>query len=117
MKIGDMLSRVMSNVHVAIYIFSSIFPQFVISIISIVAPFIIMLYLNSQLTLIVMTPVFLFVFSSAFFGKRIKYQQRASLDKLASVHSFLKEALSTIPLIKVFGLEKWSHDKFHGQME
>ena len=116
MKIGDMLSRIMSNVHAAIHIFSSIFPQFVMSIISIVAPFIIMLYLNRQLTLIVMTPVLLFVFSSAFFGKRIKHEQRASLDKMASVHSFLKEALSAIPLIKVFGLEKWSQDKFHGQI-
>ena len=116
MKIGDMLSRIMSNVNSAIQIFSSIFPGFVMSIISIVAPFIIMLYLNRQLTLIVMTPVLLFVFSSAFFGKRIKHEQRASLDKMASVHSFLKEALSTIPLIKVFGLEKWSQDKFHGQM-
>jgi ABC-type multidrug transport system fused ATPase/permease subunit len=53
-----------------------------------------------------MAPVFLFVLSSSFFGKRIKYRQRASLDKIASVHSFLKEALSTIPLIKVFGLER-----------
>jgi len=117
MKIGDMLSRTMSNAHSAIQIFSSILPQFFISVIQIIGPFVIMFFLNNQLTLIVMAPVLLFVLSSAFFGKRIKKRQRKSLDKIASVHSFLKEVLSTLPLVKVFGLEKWSRDKFRGQMD
>ena len=35
----------------------------------------------------------------------------------ATVYSFLKENLSMVPLIKVFGLEAWSRDKFNMQMK
>jgi ATP-binding cassette subfamily B protein/subfamily B ATP-binding cassette protein MsbA len=117
MKTGDILSRFTGNVFSTSQIFSSILPNFIISIISIVAPLVVMLYLNLRLSLIVMAPVLLLVLSASFFGKRIKYRQRASLDKIASVQSFLKEAFSIIPLIKVFGLERWSQDKFTGEMD
>ena len=116
MKVGDLLSRIMYNVRSAINIFTSILPGIVMSITRIVAPFVIMLSLNLKLTLIVMTPTFLFFLSSSFFGKRLRHKQRASLDRTASVHSFLKETLSIIPLIKVFGLEIWSRDKFNEQI-
>lgn len=116
MRIGDVLSRIRADVNSAIQVFASILPQFIISTISIIAPFIIMLFLNYQLTLIALVPIFFFILSSSFFGKRIKQRQRISLDKIASVQSFSKEALSSIPLIKVFGLEKWSREKFDNEM-
>lgn len=111
MKTGDLLSRLTGNVRSAIQIFSSILPQLFISIIGIVAPLVIMLRLNVQLTLLVMPPLFLFAFFSVFFGKRIKSKQKKSLERSASLHSLLKEFLSALPLIKVFGLEKGSRKK------
>jgi ATP-binding cassette subfamily B protein/subfamily B ATP-binding cassette protein MsbA len=62
----------MSNTQIAINIPVRIIPQFFISIVSIFVPFIIMLSLNVQLTLIVMSPVILFALFSTFFGKKWK---------------------------------------------
>jgi len=116
-KVGDMLSRVMGNVNSAVQLFSSIIPQFIMSILGIVLPFAIMVTLNLRLSLIVSSPVLLFVISSHFFGNRIKVQQKRSLEKIASVHSFLKEALSSLLLLKALNLEEWSGKKFGDSMD
>ena len=117
MKVGDLLSRIMVNTRSAIYIFTHIIPQFIVNSIRVIVPFIIMLFYNPQLTLIVIIPALLFLLPMSFFGKRLEHTQRASLEKTASIYSFLKENLSMIPLIKVFGLEMWSRDKFDEQIK
>jgi ABC-type multidrug transport system, ATPase and permease components len=115
-KVGDMLSRVMGNVNSAVQLFSSIIPQFIMSILGIVLPFAVMVTLNLRLSLIISSPVLLFVISSLFFGNKIKVQRKRSLEKIASVHSFLKEALSSLLLLKALNLEEWSGKKFDDSM-
>ncbi|MFZ3111958.1 MAG: ABC transporter ATP-binding protein [Methanothrix sp.] len=117
MKVGDLLSRVAVNTRSAINMFTYIIPEFIINTIRIILPFTMMLFLNTTLALIVIAPALLFVIPMSFFGRRLERTQRASLEKTASVYSFLKENLSMIPLIKVFGLETWSRDKFNLQMK
>ncbi len=117
MKVGDLLSRIVVNTRSAISMFTIIIPEFVVNAIRIITPFIIMLFLNFRLTLIVMIPALLILFPAMFFGKRLEFTQKASLEKTASIYSFLKENLSMIPLIKVFGLEMWSRNKFNEQMK
>jgi len=112
-KAGDLITRIMGNAQIVTTIPVHIIPQIIISTITIVVPFTIMIYLNLELALIVMSPVFLFCLSSFIFGKRMERTQKIFLEENASVYSFLKEKLSIIPLIKVFGLEKWSQDKFN----
>ncbi len=116
-KVGDLITRIMGNAQTAITIPVHIVPQIIMSIITIVIPFIIMIYMDLQLALIVMSPVFLFIFSSFIFGEKMEKSQMAFLEENASVYSFLKENLSIIPLIKVFGLERWSQSKFKGKMD
>lgn len=116
-KVGDLISRIMDNIYSAVSIFTFIIPQFIINIARIISPFIIMLFLNLQLTLIVMIPVLFFFMSSLFFGKQLRHKQRKSLDNTADIYSFLKEVLSVIPLIKVFGLEIWFGNKLNQQMD
>ncbi len=116
MKIGDLLSRIMVNTRSAINMFTYIIPEFIISVIRIISPLTIMLFLNLQLTLIVVIPAILFLFPMSFFGKRLEDTQRTSLVKTASIYSFIKENLSMMPLIKVFVLERWSRDKFAEEM-
>ncbi|MBM4240787.1 MAG: ABC transporter ATP-binding protein [Euryarchaeota archaeon] len=115
-KTGDMISRIMGNIEMAVHIPVHIVPQFIMSMASITVPFIIMIYLNMQLALIVISPVFLFLLSSLFFGKKLEYAQMALLKENASIFSFLKENLYMIPVIKVFGLEMWSQTKFNEKM-
>lgn len=117
MKVGDLLSRIAVNTRSAVSMFTFIIPEFAINIIRITTPFIIMLFLNLKLTLIVILPATIFLIPILFFGKRLEHTQRASLEKIASVYSFLKENLSMIPLIKVFRLEGWSQKRFDEQMK
>ena len=117
MKVGDLLSRIIANTRSAIAIFTQIIPQFFVSVARMVTPFIILLFYNWQLALIVTIPALLFLFPMSFFGRRLAKKQKSSLEKTASIYSFLKENLSIIPLIKVFGLELWAQNKFDQQMK
>lgn len=117
MKVGDLLSRIVANTRSAIIIFTQIVPQFVVNVARIITPFTIMLFYDWKLTLIVTTPALFFLLPMLFFGKRLEQTQKISLEKTGSIYSFLKESLTMIPLIKVFGLERWSRDKFNEQMK
>ena len=116
-KVGDLITRIISNTQIAINVPVRLIPQFFMSIVGICVPFAIMLSLNVTLALIVISPVFLFVLSSKFFGKRMEIIQKSFLETNASAYSFLKENLSIIPIIKVFNLEKWSQNRFKNQMD
>jgi len=116
-KVGDLITRIMSNSQVAINIPVRIIPQFFMIIVSIIVPFLIMLSLNLQLGLIILSPVILFALTSSIFGKRMESIQKIFLESNASLYSFLKENFSIIPLIKIFRLEKWSQNKFKKEMD
>ncbi len=116
-KVGDMITRIMGNTQIAINIPVRIIPSLFMSLVSIIVPFAIMLTLNYKLALIVMSPVFLFALSSAFFGKRMENIQKSFLKVNASIYSFLKENLSIILLVKVFNLESWSQNRFNNQID
>ena len=115
-KVGDMITRIMGNTQIAINIPVRIIPSLFMSVVSIVVPFAIMLSLNYELAIIVMSPVVLFALSSAIFGKRMEKIQKSFLKVNASIYSFLKENLSIIPLVKVFNLESWSQNRFNKQI-
>ena len=117
LKVGDLITRIMGNTQIVINVPVSIIPQFFMSVVGIIVPFFIMMSLDFQLALIVMSPVILFVLVSSIFGKRMQNIQKIFLENNASVYSFLKENLSIIPLIKVFGLESWSQNRFKGQID
>lgn len=117
LKTGDLINRIMGNVHSSVQIFTNILPQAVLGVVSIVVPMYILLTLDVRLTLITMSPVILILFSSILFGNRVKDKQKEFLEDIASTHSFLKEALSIIPLIKVSGLSDWIERKFSSRLD
>jgi ABC-type bacteriocin/lantibiotic exporter with double-glycine peptidase domain len=112
LKTGDLQFRTTTNVGSTIQIASTIIPQILVTIAGIFLPVIIMFSMNPEITLIVISPVFLFILSSWYFGERIKTVQRPVLDSNANLNSFLKETYSTIPLIKAFGLENWARERY-----
>jgi len=113
LKIGDLQSRTMSNIGSIIQTITGTIPQVLVTGLRIFIPVIIMYSLDAEITMIVILPAFLFVLSSWYFGEQIKTRQKPALDSSASLQSFLKEAYSTIPLIKVFGLENWALKKYN----
>jgi len=117
MKIGDLLSRIVANTGSAIAMFTQIIPQFFINVVRVITPFIIILFYDWQLTLIVTIPALLFILPMILFGRKLEKTKKASLEKTGLIYSFLKENLCLVPLIKVFGLEGWSRSKFDEQMK
>lgn len=117
MKVGDLITRIIGNTQITINIPVRIIPLLFTSISGIFVPFMIMLSLDWQLALIIMSPVALFALLSSIFGKKMESIQEAFLESNDSVYSFLKENLSIIPLIKVFNLESWSQKRFKNEMD
>jgi len=109
---GDLITRIMGNVQLAVGISSSVIPHIFTSIITIILPFIIMLHFNIYLTLITVSPGLLFVVLNLYFGKKIEKNQTKFLMIQAKITSVLKELISIFPMIKVFNLNEWADYKF-----
>jgi ABC-type bacteriocin/lantibiotic exporter with double-glycine peptidase domain len=109
---GDLMSRVLGNSQIAINTFTGILPQFFLSVMGIVFPFFLLIYLNPYLGIITMSPVILFALISFILGKKMEFIQKQIMESNAIIYSLLKEFISIIPLIKLFNLENWSMIKF-----
>ena len=112
LKTGDLQFRTTGNVGSIIQTVTNTLPQILITVLGIFLPVVIMFSLDSKIAMIVLSPVFLFIISSWYFGDKIRAVQKPALDSNASLQSFLKEAYSIIPLIKVFRLENWINGKY-----
>jgi ATP-binding cassette subfamily B protein/subfamily B ATP-binding cassette protein MsbA len=115
-KTGDLQSRTLGNVTVIVQTVITIIPQIVIAVLGIFLPFFIMLSLDANLALIVISPIILFFLSSWYFGNKIKLYQKSALDSNAELYSYLKEAYSIIPLTKVFALENLMYNKYNNKI-
>jgi len=115
-RTGDLLSRITGNVMTVVQTAIRTIPAILTTIIGIVLPVAIMLGLDAGLALVVIVPALLFVFSSLYFGRRMKAAQRPALDADAGIQSYLKETLGSAPLIRVFGLEDWAQKNYDRQM-
>jgi ABC-type bacteriocin/lantibiotic exporter with double-glycine peptidase domain len=109
---GDLMSRILGNSQITINTFTGILPQFFLSVISIIFPFFLLIYLNPYLGIITISPVLLFVLISRILGKKMEFVQKQIMESNAIIYSLLKEFISIIPLIRLFNLEKWSMIKF-----
>ncbi|MDD1703444.1 MAG: ABC transporter ATP-binding protein/permease [Methanoregula sp.] len=114
-KTGDLLSRVTGNVTTVVQTAIRTIPQILVIVLGIILPLAIMVSMDSVLAAVVILPAVLFVFSSAWFGKRMKAAQRPALDAEAGIQSYLKETLPSAPLIRVFGLEGWAEKNYDRQ--
>lgn len=114
-RTGDLLSRITGNMTTVVQTAIRTIPQILVISIGIVLPLTIMVSMDATLAVAVILPAVLFVFSSAYFGKRMKAAQRPALDAEAGIQSYLKETLPSAPLIRVFGLADWAEKKYDRQ--
>jgi ABC-type multidrug transport system fused ATPase/permease subunit len=76
-----------------------------------------MIVMRWDLALICASSTVIYVPISLNYGKRLKVRQKNQLEKNAKVFSFLKEALSTFPLIKTFGAEEYQEKRFDKELD
>lgn len=114
-KTGDLSSRITGNITTVVQTAIRTIPQILVICLGIVLPLAIMISMDATLAAAVILPAVLFVFSSAYFGKRMKAAQRPALDAEGSMQSYLRETLPSAPLIRVFGLEGWAEKNYDRQ--
>lgn len=114
-RTGDLLSRITGNMTTVVQTAIRTIPQILVISIGIVLPLTIMISMDAVLAAVVILPAILIVFSSVYFGKRMKAAQRPALDAEAGIQSYLKETLPSAPLIRVFGLEDWAEKNYDRQ--
>jgi ATP-binding cassette subfamily B protein/subfamily B ATP-binding cassette protein MsbA len=115
-KTGDLLTRITGNVTTVVQTAIRTVPQILVTGLGIILPLVIMISMDTTLAAVVILPAILFIFSSIYFGKRMKAAQRPALDAEAGIQSYLKETLPSAPLIRVFGLEDWAGKNYDRQL-
>jgi ATP-binding cassette subfamily B protein/subfamily B ATP-binding cassette protein MsbA len=116
-RTGDLLSRITGNMTTVVQTAIRTIPQILVITLGIILPLAIMMSMDAILAAVVILPAVLFVFSSAYFGKRMKASQRPALDAEAGIQSYLKETLPSAPLIRVFGLADWAEKNYVRQFQ
>jgi ABC-type bacteriocin/lantibiotic exporter with double-glycine peptidase domain len=114
-RTGDLQSRITGNMTTVVQTAIRTLPQILVISMGIILPLGIMISMDATLAAAVILPALLFVFSSAYFGKRMKAAQRPALDAEAGIQSYLKETLPSAPLIRVFGLADWAEKNYDRQ--
>ena len=114
---GDVLTRIVQDIATCQQLFTTHIIQFINGISRIVLPLIIMIYLKWDLALICISSTVIYLPLSLFFGKRLKIKQRYILERTSIIVSFLKESLSTFPLIKTFSAENYQLNRFNDKLK
>lgn len=112
-KSGDILSRLMNDIFICQQLFTNQITQLFSGIIRIAFPLVVMLFLRWDLAIICISPIFIYMPISLFFGKRLKAKQKKVLEQTAKIYSFIKEALLVFPVIKAFRAEKYQNNRFN----
>jgi len=105
-KLGDILSRLTTDVAAIEAFISLIFNTFIINTLMLIFIFAISSFLHFKLTLLAATVVPFIVLAQKYYGGVIREKYRGIRQKGAEFLSYLQERLSIVPLIKLFTQEE-----------
>ncbi len=114
---GDLMYRILNNSQSTISLYVDIIPEFIISILTLISPLIVMIYLNLYLSVLTLSPVILFFISSIIFGNKIQDIENHLLGNYGELYNNLEEGLHNILLIKAFNLQIWGLNKFGNKLK
>lgn len=111
-RTGDLMSRITGDVSILQQLVSSGMLQMVTELVTFLAIAIYMLYIDPQLTLLMLaTFPLLFLFTRKV-GKRMRSSFRAVQESAAEVNNHLQENLSGIRLMKAYASEAYEAERF-----
>lgn len=113
---GDLISRLTDNLRSINSLLCHIVPRIVLNILSLVVPFCIMFYINSQLCLITITPIFLCFFLFYILGDKIEKIEIKLLESNSKIFSFFKEVFSINELINSYNLHNFFINKYYSKI-
>lgn len=104
--IGMLVTRAVSDMETVAQIFSQGFLMIVGDILVLIVALIMMLYINWQLTLIILIPVPILIIATNIFKKAIKKSFQDVRKEVAALNTFVQERITGMSLVKVFGREE-----------
>ena len=111
---GEMISRITNDTTIIMNVISSQAIALLTSLISVVGSIFVLLYLDWQMTLMMLLSIpltFLVVIPA---GKKMRRISKKTQEKMAGMTSFLSQVLSEIRLVKAYGMEKENRAKGSG---
>ncbi|GGD83922.1 ABC transporter ATP-binding protein [Paenibacillus nasutitermitis] len=111
-RTGDLMSRVTSDVGMLQQLVSSGMMSIVTDLFTFVAVVIYMLWVDWQLTVIILITFPLMILTTRFFSTRIRRSFKRIQESVAEVTNHLQDTLSSIRLMKAFSTEDYESERF-----
>ncbi|MBB3072097.1 subfamily B ATP-binding cassette protein MsbA [Paenibacillus baekrokdamisoli] len=111
-RTGDLMSRVTSDVGMLQQLVSSGMMSIVTDTFTFAAVAIYMLWMDWQLTLIILATFPFMILTTRFFSKRIRAAFKKIQQSVAEVTNHLQDTLSSIRLMKAFSTEQYETERF-----
>jgi len=110
--IGMLVTRVISDIETIADIFSQGFITIIGDILTIVFVIATMLYINWELTLIVLIPIPILLWTTKLFKNAIKKAFQDVRNEVSKLNTFVQEHISGINVVKIFNHEEIEKKKF-----
>lgn len=114
---GDLMSTFTNDVDMLGQSLEQSISQFIISVVSVVGTFIMMLILSPILTVVVVAMLFVMFLSVRYVGKRSAMYFRNQQAALADMNGYIEEMMSGQKVVKVFNYEERAIESFNRKNE
>jgi len=114
---GDLMSTFTNDVDMLSQCLEQSISQFIISVVSVVGTFIMMIVLSPILTLVVVAMLVVMFFSIGYVGKRSARYFRNQQAALADMNGYIEEMMSGQKVVKVFNYEERAIKSFNRRNE
>lgn len=116
-RVGDLVSRLASDVTQMRTVLTSNITNFLSSILTLVGSIAIVLYMNARLTLFILALLPLLIFIAIFFGRRIERGSTKVQDQLAEATVVAEEGLQGVRVVKSFGREVYEIGRYDNALQ
>ena len=116
-RVGDVVSRLSSDVTQMRTMLTNNLTGFLSQVLTLIGSIVIVLTLNTRLTLFILALVPLLVAVAALFGERVQKASTQIQDQLADSTVVAEEGLQGIRVVKSFGREDYETQRYHAAME
>jgi len=111
-RVGELTSRITSDVQQLQDILSSTLAEFIRQIITLVAGIALMLFLYSKLTLFMLATFPLLIIGAIIFGRYIRKLSKKTQDSLANANTVVVETLQSVNTVKAFTNEQYEINRY-----
>lgn len=116
-RIGELLSRINSDIGMVQYIFSDQIPAFLYHSVALVVALILLFLINIKLAAITIISFPIAVYFSIIIGKRVRKLSKSIQDSYAESFIYVEETLQKVRTVKAFNNQNAEHKKYRSILD